>query len=489
MSVARRRSRLEPVVGVATVLILLLPFLAPAVFGNGIRLELSDEVLETLWFTIVQAAASAALSVVFGVAGAYGLGAVRKPALLEKFALIPNAAPVILILLSSLKLFPWARGLTGIVLIHTFLNSGLVAVSVARSFRVKVAGQAALAWLEGASRWFFFRRGVLPALREDLILLLLFVFALCFSSFAVPLVIGGSRATTIEVLIFQKIRIAGDWPAALGLAVFESVILLLLTLILRREPSAGFVGRLSRSPLLSWRPGVLPAILPAVVLTVGMCAGLIPGFKQIMSMSALHEDLPWLFGGSLIVGVGTGALTAALLLLFGFIAPSGALRRFLVAYVAPSSVLTGFALLILLRDTGPWLSLVRIMFGIALVTVPSFYRLQWDTTLRALEGQRSMAWLLGASEGLTFMRVVFPQVVKPACFLGGLAALWAWGDFALSGVVAGRTLTLAMMSRSLMESYRLDAATAIVWLIVAGGIGTLILFIGVGNVLGSKSES
>jgi thiamine transport system permease protein len=335
----------------------------------------------------------------------------------------------------------------------------------------------------------FLRRGVIPALRDDFILLFLFVFAVCFSSFAVPLVLGGSQATTMEVLIFQKIRVAGDWPGALGLASIQLASVLVLSSLLRREPGAALSGRMSNAPLLSWKPGVAFALAPVAVLVFGLLDGVVAGARQLFAMEMLLKGFPALLGGSIVVGAGVATLTTAFLLLLAYVGPRGWLRRFLIAYVAPSSVLTGFSLLVLWRDADAIPAFARVIFGVTLVTVPGFYRLQWDATLRSIEGQREMAWLLGAGERLIFKRVVLPQVIRPACFFGGLASLWAWGDFALSSVVAGRTLTLAMLAQSLMESYRLDAATALVWVLLAGGVATFFLFVGVGNVLGSQSES
>ena len=140
----------------------------------------------------------------------------------EVLVLLPNAAPVLLLLLAVIKFFPWARGLPGILLAHVLLNSGLVAVALVTLFQNKLSGQAELAWIEGASKWRFFRVGVLSYLKTDITVLGLFVFAICFASFSVPLLLGGSRATTMETLIFQKIRLSGDWGEAVALASIQA---------------------------------------------------------------------------------------------------------------------------------------------------------------------------------------------------------------------------------------------------------------------------
>jgi thiamine transport system permease protein len=160
----------------------------------------------------------------------------------------------------------------------------------------------------------------------------------------------------------------------------------------------------------------------------------------------------------------------------------------LTGYVAPSAALTGYALLFVWRDFG-LATYVKIALGVVLISLPAFLRWQWDALLNGLAGQIETARTLGAGPGLIFMRVVGPQLLKPCAFAGGVTALWAWGDFALSSVVAERGVTVAMAARGLIDSYRLDAATFMAWIMLAGGLLTCAIFMGVGNVLGARSQA
>ena len=454
-----------------------------------------DEVAGVLAFTFEQAFLSAAAALVVGGLSAYGLSwmaervSPRWMRVQEFFVLLPNATPVLFLLLATLKLLPGARGFVGIVFVHVCLNAGLVAVSLQTVFRSKLAGMSELAWIEGASRWQFFRRGVLPTLRDEILTLGLFVFALCFASFAVPLVLGGSRATTMETLIYQKIRIDGNWGEAVGLASLQTLSIFVLSWILRSRAvlTPNLSGRTYRLPLMSWSWGLVFSFLPSLFLLSGLVEGLPAGFAQLLSLVELRADIGDLLAGSMLVALGTGGLCIAFLAALAFVNPRGLLRRLLLGYATPSAVLTGFALLFLWRTTGT-ATYVKIIFGLSIATVPSFYRLQWDSLLRALEGQRVVALTMGASEWLTFSRVVWPALVRPAFQIGGLAAVWAWGDFGLSSVVAERSLTVAMVVQGLMGSYRLDAATALVWIVIAGAGFTYLLFAGAARVLGSQSE-
>jgi thiamine transport system permease protein len=456
-----------------------------------------DQTVFVFGFTFLQALLSATSSLVTGVIAALGLSwlaqrkGARAGAWAELFALLPNAAPVILLLLASFKFLPMARGLSGIVIVHTLLNAGLVAVSVLYLFKNRIGGMAELAWVEGASGRRFFFRGVLPYLKTELSLIWFFVFAICFSSFAVPLMVGGARATTVEVLIYQKIRITGDWGQALTLAAFQALVIFALTWLLRSRSAPVVVPRRIGLPLLGSAWGLPFAFAPGFLIVAGLFDEFWVGFAKLAAMETLVGEIPSLIAGSAAVAIGTGGLVTSLLLLIAYLNPSGAARKLLLGYAAPSSVLMGFAVLIAWRATG-WASHAKIILGLSLVTVPALYRLRWDALIESLRGQRIVGASLGAGEGLIFRRIVFPQIATSAFWIGGLAAVWAWGDFALSSVVAERSITIAMVVQGLMGSYRLEAATALIWLLILGAGITFVVFVaigaGVGRVFGPKSE-
>lgn len=485
-----RMEKLRVLLGFLIAGLLFFPFLVILANSRSFSISLTSEVGWVILGTTFQAALSALFSVVFGLIGAIGLLSLegRRARLAEIVALLPNAGPVILILISVMKFFPWARGLTGIVFVHALLNAGLLSVVFAEVIRAKLCGLAELAWVEGASGRKFFRRVALPVLKSDLVLAFFFVFVLCFTSFAVPLAIGGTRASTIEVLIYQKIRISNDWTAATGLALLQTIAILGFSFILGRTSNSMAASTAQRIPLLTWKPGLLIPAFPCVILIAGLLEGTIAGASKLFSTESLVESLPALMAGSVLVSFLAGGLTVLFLLLIAYVRPEGFYRKVLTGYAAPSSVLVGFALLIVWRDLG-MATYFKIALALTLITVPSFLRFRWTALLDSLEGQVTIARTLGASPGLIFRRIVFPQVIRPAAFLGGLCGLWAWGDFALSGVIAERSVTVAMAARGLMDSYRLDVATFLVWFVILGGFITLGLFVGVGNVLGQKPQA
>jgi thiamine transport system permease protein len=229
-------------------------------------------------------------------------------------------------------------------------------------------------------------------------------------------------------------------------------------------------------------------MISPVLMIASLCDSFFSGLHHALELDVLWQEMPSLLYGSSAVALGSGFLVMALLLAIAYLNPTGALRRFLIGYAAPSAALTGFALLIVWRESGD-ATFAKIALGLALTTVPAFYRLRWDSVLQTLAGQRLVAVTMGASRQLVFRRVIFPQVIRPAAAIAGLTAMWAWGDFALSSVIAERTVTVGMQVQALIDSYRLDVATVLVWILILGGAVTYAFFIGVGRVLGSQSLS
>lgn len=443
------------------------------------------EILHAFLFTCAQSFLSALLSVALGFWGAQGLIHWRRgQKLFQVLVLLPNVFPSLFVILAFLKLLdPFPFGLAGIVILHTAMNVGLCSIVIHQLFLQKIAGWAELALVEGANR-FRFRLVVIQYLRRDLALLFIFIFAICFSSLAVPLIAGGYRGTTLEVLIFEKIRVSGKWGEALAVAAFQSAFLFSLSWILFRQKTLNIFRHTNLSMLRS-RSGILIPLLVTALILMSQVRGCYEGYRQIFRLGFYALDLPASFLGTFIVSFGTGLFTALLLLLICFGLPHKYYQRFLLGYVAPSSVLTGFAVLLVSNN----LDFVSMIFAITLVQLPYFYRLQLSGIMESLENQIIVAKSLGASWNSIFFQVVFPQISSAVGYSAGLSALWASGDFAISSLVTNRASTAALVAKELMESYRLEAAGLVTLGIIFCGAFCWLMFWRLGYVLGAKPIS
>jgi len=168
--------------------------------------------------------------------------------------------------------------------------------------------------------------------------------------------------------------------------------------------------------------------------------------------------------GSLATGTLAGIFAALLLLAFAAVTPSHRQRIWLSGYVAPSVAITGFATLVIGwgKDPSFVLDSLRISVGAALLFVPVVWRLRWEQSIARLERQLKVAQTLGASNGMIFWRILLPQIRELLFWSGGVVSFWVWGDYALGSISASRSMTLGMLAKGLLESYRVEAASLVV---------------------------
>ena len=364
------------------------------------------------------------------------------------------------------------------MLIQGFVNSGVVGVFLARIFEQKIAGMAELCWTESASKLRFFTQA-LRVVRKDILSILFFVFVVSFCSFSVPLIVGGGKGTTLEVLIYEKVRISSDWGGALILSFLQSLILFLFSLV-KLKPTLKNVGRTQKMQLLQSRSAVAILILFCLFFCGFLIKGIFLGWSQFLQIPGLWQicvqALPVSFALSLL----TGALVFIFLLLTAY-GKNDLLQRFLSGYVAPSTALIGFAFL-LVPTTHEIFAYLKWISAFVILVFTGLYRMGWNQSLSALQKQLQMARSLGAEEWMIWKEITIPQVSSQAGLLAGIASLWAMGDFALSKMIFEQDLTLGMLAQSLMSSYRIEAALALSGLILAVGFLNFLLMAGLGRV-------
>ena len=410
--------------------------------------------------------------------------------LIEILLLIPNFLPTLFTLIACLNVFdPFPMGKIGIVLVHTFLNWGLVAVLMAQLFESKLADAAEWALVSGCGKWRFFIQLAWPMVRRDILLIWVFVFAICFESFSIPLVVGGGSGTTMEVLIYEKIRLSTDWSQALLVALVQSLAVALVGWFAIRgtlaSPSRARGGERNLT-LLQTRWGVLVILGMIAIFLLGYVRGLPLGFQQLSDLWELKGILLSAVIGSYAIGVTAGVFVFALLMAVAFAVPSAGFEKFLSSYSAPSQALTAFVMVVILPNTGAW-SYLKIPLALGLLLLCTLWRMGWRSQVDGLARQHETAEILGASPWLRFVHVTLPQTAPAAGRLAGIAALWAVGDFAVSRIVAHHDLSLAMVTETLMSGYRLGLATVLTLGVLFVGGSCFFFMRGIGNVIGRKS--
>ncbi|MBG1232041.1 ABC transporter permease subunit [Aestuariivirga litoralis] len=224
--------RLSQLAIIAAILLGLGPLFA-LLLQNGVQgLPFDSSIVHVVIFTLEQALLSTLLSVVPGIFLARALARQEFPGrgiLLTLFAL-PMAVPAIVAVLGVTTLFgnsglfphlvsPY--GLAGVLIAHVFFNLPLAtrlffqALQNAPQEGYKLGAQ--LGFGEAAT----LRHIDWPALKAVLPQTAAIIFLLCAASFVIVLTLGGATATTLEVAIYQSLRMDFDPGRALSLSLIQ----------------------------------------------------------------------------------------------------------------------------------------------------------------------------------------------------------------------------------------------------------------------------
>jgi thiamine transport system permease protein len=473
---------------------LLSPFFILLYLSPG---KFSIDAAETWWAfknSAWQALFSGLLCLLLGTVSALGLlwSQQRKipiHATLIGLCLLPQFLPVVITLLGLMNgLQPFPMGLVGIIICHAFSYFGMTAVLILNQINEVLPRYAEVAQISGANKFLFWRKIGFPLIRKDLLLIYIYLVAIFFSSFSIPLVVGGGRGTTLEVLIYEKMRLSTDWSPAIMLSFIQSGVLLLLSLISLKSRASYSSG--NRPPHYYgsiW--GVLPLALIMAGFFTGFFSGLISGIEQIKSLEMYQEDLIYVSFNSLALALITYLFLRTFMYLFCWLVEvPPLLNTFLNGYIAPSVALTAFGFLVLLPMEPGW-SYFKIPLVFLLLSFGAVYRLGWGERLNSLKSQVQVAWTLGASRSQILNQVVWPQMKSQTHWMAGLVATWACGDFAVSRILSTRDFTLPLVLESLLTSYRMGIASLLSLLLVVLCLICFLIVVGLDYVNRRKSES
>ncbi|MDZ4676047.1 MAG: hypothetical protein SGI74_00940 [Oligoflexia bacterium] len=416
----------------------------------------------SLVFTLLQAVLSATASVFLGLIAAPGfarLGLFKKPA--SWIFLLPNimsSVLAVLCLLLTFENFPY--GLWGIVLGHVFINSGLCAVWLGAKWAELENRWEPVGRVVGAKEMFLFSRGILPMMIPQIRNTFAVVFALCLSSFAIPLVLGGGpQASTLEVLIYESIHTSGDVSSALALSIIQCLLQFVVYLVILRPLllKTEYSKFQTNSPWFS-----LWTLLTLIVLSIS----LVPLLKLVSLAIAHLSEFKNLIKSpefivaaknSLIVSSVVGVLTFLLLALLA----GWGWNKKLTWLPTLSGVVVGLAGVLIFRTSGvvsSWRLIEVLVWGHMAVIFLSVFRLS-APRLEALRNRYDLVLKqTGADKLLGFKKVYLKLGAKVYLAGGVLAACWSMGEFSVSRLVGASQSTLPLYVQSLLGHYRLEQA-------------------------------
>lgn len=368
-------------------------------------------------------------------------------------------------------------GLSGILLAHVFLNMPFAVRVLYQQLQSIPDSSWKLAAQLKFSRMQRLRRVEWPGIRSALLMLLGFIFVLCFNSFAIVLALGGGpRSTTLEVAIYQALKYDFNIPEALTLAWTQLLIAGGLWLLLSRlgNPVWLSIDTASRD----WTPhptGIGKRLLqgcyysawllllsPLLALLPGLLNGNLQNFELLDLLQPTLTSL-----GLALTAACSGMLLAYLILkpIRRTITQQQHRRRLLLEWlashqlVAPAMVISVglFVLLLPLMDLDRWGMLWVVVLNTALVLPFAIHQLkprlqqfdrQYDSLSRSL---KLNGWALWRIEW-PFVRPVFISTFT-------LILVLALGDVAIYSIFGSQEwITLPWLIYGYAGSYRIAEA-------------------------------
>ena len=210
------------------------------------RLFRSPRYLQTLWFTVWQAALSTGLTVILALPGCYVFARYDFPgkSLIQALTTVPFVLPTMVVSLAFTALLG-PRGLLNlalmrsfgldqppldlqhtlfiIILAHVFYNYTLVLRIVGTFWSNLGTEVEEAARMLGSSRWRALWEVTLPLLAPSIAAAAVLVFIFDFTSFGVILVLGGARFATLEVEIYRQTVHYLNLPLAAVLSMIQIV--------------------------------------------------------------------------------------------------------------------------------------------------------------------------------------------------------------------------------------------------------------------------
>ena len=467
-----------------------------------------SQLWEMLKFTLLQSFLSSSISIVLGGGLAFYFAGRTVPFrnLIKRISFIPYSFPTVVVAIAFILCFgrsgwigQWfgddislMYNTSAIVAAHVFMNAPLVFTTLLlaiESLPDIYERQAKVLALSNYSRW---RYLVWPELRNDIWGLFLTITLICFSSFSIVLILGGSpQLATLEVGIYSAIKSEGDFGKASLLSLLQILLSAPLILLWKRV-----LSKQKRSVLIPNRPSLLrdqrhdlKSDRFAFFFILGIYMSLIvppllsivvDGFKGI---SQLGESTQL----NILVDAVIGSLKLSLVSSLGSVLSAWFYARFVIDLREKFPTLSN-----LLQEV-PWfmmvfspallgifwlyvslklsISVIDLSFGFlmlahVMMTFPIVYRIIYPPLDRLLVGYHKPIVLLNLSSRVRFLVIEWNELKFSLYAAWGVAVAFSVSEVSTVLLLSGGDYrTLSTLVFELMGSYKFSFAATVALMI------------------------
>lgn len=447
-------------------------------------------------FTVSQAFISAILTMFLGIPGAYLLARTKLPntlrSLLKAASMVPFVLPGISMAIGFLLTFG-NNGLinsflslfglkfrilytfTAVLIGHVFYNFPLFIRIVGDILERIDRNILEMANLEGIPRfkrfWYIELPLIAPAVGSAFALSYLY----CFTSFAVVLILGGIKYSTIEVNIYMYLRVLLDFQSALALTFFQMILVALASFVflVLSNKSEQFFGEPLKEKRPRWSYFYIIVIGLFVFLPLGMAS--LGGFLRYGGMFTF-ENFSKLFGKSVewIIGTSTwsviiysillGSIVGICVCILGLVSSYVSVRLknslsaliYLPVAVSPATIAFG---MILFDNIPQALKLGSVYALISLPLVHSSLQNVWRSFPREIEEASKID---GCGTVKRFFKITLPIFKKELLGTFAFSMAIALGEITATIILSeGQLTTLSVATYKLFSTRHIGEAQAL----------------------------
>lgn len=468
-------------------------------------------------FTAFQAGLSVALSLAVGIPLAWALshqhsfpGRAILVAILSSALVLPTLV-VVLGLITLLGRNGWVSrllesatgdplgasiyGLAGILVAHTYLNGSLAARAMLNRLEAIPAEKRKLVRsldLSAAQRFAILEW---PAIRSTIPAISVTIFLLCFTSFAIVLTLGGSpRYNTLEVAIFEAVKLEFDIPRALDLATLQLAICAVLVIFSPRLSAADMAISSPRSFEI-WPERFCARILQITLITtlsIGflfplvavMVDGLQAEYGRLLSEPSFQRSLLT----SLIIATASSSTAVIFALMIAaarrnftvdqrlgrsiMAMPTTRLLSFSATlYLAFPSLVLGLGFFLLSRrfaGSMDFWAAIALLLANVLMALPFAVAILAPAMEKTAQRYDRLSFSLGLSTWARWRTIEWPLLRPDIGYAAAIAFCLSLGDLGVIALFGNQNFTtLPWLLYQKLGSYRTDDAAGIAFIMLA----------------------
>ncbi len=478
---------------------------------SNLLTALDKRIIGLLKFTLYQALLSTILSLIVGALLAWALahqsqfkGRGLLVALFSSSLVLPTLIVVFGLIgifgrngyLNQMGLFlfdysfgSYLYGLGGILLAHVYLNASFASRALLHSFESIPKEKYKLAKSLNFSVFERFLYVEYPAIKSTLLSIGSTIFLLCFTSFAVVLLLGGNPSyNTLEVAIYEAVKLDFDIGLALKLALVQLGISAMLVIL-----SSGFrtgLGNLKTShTLIPWRETHVLKIVQWSIITLFTLFFILP--LVVIFIEGIGADFDRilvepLFVKSFITSLSL-ALASSFLTVFIALLLSNARRNFTLntrlgatffskpldaiiafsgnLYLAIPSLVMGLGFFLMYQKyDGSQLiwSTVAVLTANVLMSLPFALSVLAPAMQKTAKRYDKLAFSLGLTGLQRWIYIEYPYIKSSLGYVFALAFCFSLGDLGIIALFGSDEFsTLPWYLYQLMGSYRTTDAAGV----------------------------